>query len=286
MTNIPIKHIAKILLVSITLLLFCNNMFAQNKGGLEELKTQFESFNYASVISKADILLQKKEQFGENELIEIYLLKGISHYSLNQSESVKDCFFEILNLNKNYKINESKVSPKIINEFEKLKIEYGRFITNNESLITVKTDTLYHTDTLYIKESRDIYSGTILRSLAFPGWGHLYSGDKTKGWILTSATTLSLSSMLYFIFDAENKRSQYLSEVDPMLIEKKYTNYNTSYKIRNTLIATYALIWIYTQIDILFLSEIPFVPEISSANVNNAPYSLPPDIQLSFQLQF
>ena len=92
--------------------------------------------------------------------------------------------------------------------------------------------------------------------------------------------------MLYFIFDAENKRSQYLSEVDPMLIEKKYTNYNTSYKIRNTLIATYALIWIYTQIDILFLSEIPFVPEISSANVNNAPYSLPPDIQLSFQLQF
>ncbi|MBU0473955.1 MAG: hypothetical protein KKF62_07295 [Bacteroidetes bacterium] len=286
MTQITNKHISKVLLISILSLLFYFNIFGQNKGGLEELKTQFESFNYSNVISIASILLQDKEQFSEDEIIEIYLVKGISHYSLDQSELVKDCFFEILNLNKNYKINASKVSPKIINEFEKLKIEYGRFITNNESLITVKTDTLYHTDTLYIKESREIYSELIVRSLAFPGWGHLYSGDKTKGWILTSATALSLSSMLYFIFDAENKHSQYLNEVDPLLIEKKYNDYNTSYKIRNTLIATYAIIWIYTQIDILFLSDIPFVPEIGSANVNNAPYYLAPDIQLSFHLQF
>lgn len=276
----------KILIISIITVLIYSTLLGQNKNSLEELKTQFQTFNYSKVISEAESLLANKSQFSDKEIIEIYLIKGISHYTLGQSELMEISFYEILNLNNNYKINSRKVSPKIITKFEKLQLEYGRFISNKESLITVKIDTLYRVDTLLIKPNNNLYSATVVRSLVFSGWGHLYSGNKTKGLILTSASAITLSSMLYFIFDTNNKRSKYLSEISPSQIEKKYKDYNTSYKIRNSLIATYALIWIYTQIDILFLSEIPFVPEVSTANMNNFQYSLPRDIQLSFQFKF
>jgi len=188
-------------------------------------------------------------------------------------------------LNDNYKIDPNKVSPKIINEFEKLKAEYSRFISNNNFLVTVKRDTVHIVDTILVKPDKDIYSAAVVRSMVLPGWGHLYSGNKTKGWILTSASALTLGSMVYFIFDANDKRSQYLNEVDPSLVDEKYNAYNTSYKIRNSLIVMYALFWIYSQIDILFISEIPFIHEVSTANINGFHNSLPPDIQFTFHFQ-
>lgn len=276
----------KLILLIIFFQFFTFGVFAQNRVALDTLNTQFQSFNYSGVISIAEDLLKSKNQFSENELIEIYLIKGISHFSLGQSNLVKDSFFEILNLNGDYKINSSEVSPKIINEFEKIGNEYRRFISNKESLITVKTDTLVQIDTLYIQSSTDLYSESIIRSIAIPGWGHLYSGNETKGLIIASVSALTLGSMIYFIVDADNKRSKYLNEINPLLIDKKYNDYNTSYKIRNSLIATYAVIWIYTQIDILFLSEIPYIPEIGSSNNNSSANFIPSDIQFSFQLQF
>ena len=276
----------KTILINILFLFLSLNIFGQNNNKLEELKTQFQSFNYSKVINLADSLLNNKNQFSEIELIDIFLIKGISHYSLGQESLVKDSFSEILSLNSSYKINTTEVSPKIINEFEKLKSEYNRFISNNKSLVVVKTDTLYQVDTLVIKPNRDIYSATVIRSLALPGWGHIYSGHKTKGWIITSVSTITLGSMLYFIFDTSSKRSEYLNEGNPLLIEDKFNDYNASYKIRNSLIATYALIWIYTQIDILFLSDIPFVPEVTTVNIGNSPHVFPSDVQLSFHLQF
>lgn len=275
----------KLILLGIFSFLVSASIFGQNKTSLKELQFQFQSFNYSNVINLADNLLQNKSRFNEDDLIEIYLLKGISHYSLGQSDSVKSSFYEILNLNDNYKIDPNKVSPKIINEFEKLKAEYSRFISNNNSLVTVKRDTVHIVDTILVKPDKDIYSAAVVRSMVLPGWGHLYSGNKTKGWILTSASALTLGSMVYFIFDANDKRSQYLNEVDPSLVDEKYNAYNTSYKIRNSLIVMYALFWIYSQIDILFISEIPFIPEVSTANINGFHNSLPPDIQFTFHFQ-
>ncbi len=274
------------ILIIYCIILFTFNISAQNKDGLEEIKSQFQSFNYSNVITIAEKMLQDESRYNDDELIEIYLLKGISHYSLKQADEVKSCFYEMLKLNRNYKIEPSRVSPKIITEFEKAKIEYEQIISNNESSVIVKTDTLYSVDTLYVEPDRDVYSSAMIRSIILPGWGHLYAGHKTKGLILTSASALTLGSMLYYIIDANDKRSRYLNELDPELIDQKYDEYNSSYKIRNILFVTYALIWIYSQLDILFISEIPYVPGISTANRVNFPHSYPADVQLNWRFQF
>ena len=275
----------KLIVTSILLALFCTVIYGQNKADLKKLNREFQLFNYSKVISLADGFIADKGGFSKDELIEIYLLKGISHYSLGESELVKESFFEILNLDNNYKINSSQVSPKIIREFEKLRIEYDRTNIKKEFTSVVKIDTLYKVDTLLLKPNNKLYSETVIRSMVFPGWGHFYSGNRTKGWILSAANSVTLGSMLYFIYDTNRKESSYLNEIDPTLIEEKYSYFNKSYKIRNSLIAAYAVLWIYTQIDILFFSEIPFVPVVNTSAFNNSTNSFPTDIQFTMQFQ-
>ena len=94
----------------------------------------------------------------------------------------------------------------------------------------------------------------MLRSLILPGWGHFYSSDDTKGYILSSLSAVTLGVMIYSIFDTQTKENEYLAETTPLLIQEKYGQYNSSYKTRNILIASYALLWMYSQIDLLYFS--------------------------------
>ena len=123
------------------------------------------------------------------------------------------------------------------------------------------------------------------RSILFPGMGHLYLSNNAKGWILTSLNTAALGSMLYFIFDSRNKELDYLEQTEPALINEKYDKYNTSYKIRNTLIITYAVIWIYSQIDLLFFSDDEISNKINTILLTD--YFTPgsPRIQLSIKFE-
>ena len=275
----------KFIISVIFLSLLTTSIFGQSKKNLGRLNKEFQLFNYSKVVFLANEFLSQKEAFTTKELIEIYLLKGISHYSLGQSESVNNSFYEILKYDSNYQINPSEVSPKIIRVFEEIKAKYA--LNNRKNIqIVEKTDTLYSVDTLIIKTDSRFYSETIIRSMVYPGWGHLYSGNKTKGWLFTSVNTILLGSMVYFIYDTNQKESDYLSEIDPKVIDEKYDSYNKSYKIRNSIIITYALAWIYTQIDMLFFSEIPFVPIINSTALNNSTNIFPTDFQLTMQFQF
>jgi hypothetical protein len=129
-------------------------------------------------------------------------------------------------------------------------------------------------------------NSAIAKSLIVPGWGHLHLKNNTKGWILTTASTAILGSMIYFILDANKKENNYLAETNATLIQQKYGDYNSSYKIRNLLIASYAAIWLYSQIDILFFSK-----ELGSENIslNNSANYYPRNrnnIVVSFQIPF
>ena len=85
--------------------------------------------------------------------------------------------------------------------------------------------------------------------------GQIYLDNKTKGWITTTVSTINLGALIYFIFDAKSKEDAYLKESNKSLMQQKYNNYNSSYKTRNILIASYVAIWLYSQIDMLFFSN-------------------------------
>ncbi len=81
------------------------------------------------------------------------------------------------------------------------------------------------------------------------------------------------------------KEKDYLIEIDPSLIQIKYDSYNKSYKIRNVLIISYLVIWIYSQLDLFFFNDNEFYID----NVNNTSNLMmvkPPNIQFNLRVPF
>jgi tetratricopeptide (TPR) repeat protein len=245
----------KIILLLSSLFLISNGTInAAANDSLEILKDKFNSFEHVEVIKMSNSLLKNKDNFSSSELIEIYRMKGISHYTLAEDEAAKRSFREILQIDPAFELNPSVTSPKIITFFNELKISYEEEI-KQEPLVLIKVDTVYVPQEVPMVVGIENYRSSISKSLILPGWGHLASNEKTKGVILTGLSSLSAASFLYFLFDTNKKEKDYLNEKNGERILQKYDEYNFSYKMRNISIITFAVTWIYSQIDLLFFTN-------------------------------
>lgn len=103
--------------------------------------------------------------------------------------------------------------------------------------------------------SRSIMNKSVLYSLLLPGLGHLKRESSTKGWLLFGAGIITLSGSVYYIIDTNQKEKDYLNASKKAEIEYKYETYNTAYKRRNLFIIAYATVWVFSQLDLLFLSQ-------------------------------
>ena len=238
------------------LILICSStlpIFSQAIVDINNLQNLYESFNYQKVISQSEELLLDKERFTKENLIIIYTLKASSQYSISDFENSRKSFIEILKIDENFDLDSSQFSPKLVDFFNDVKKEFLE-------ILDVKEESDLHKSNLDknpVLDSNNYNEKNIAiaKSIILPGLGHLHLNDNPKGWILTSASTITLGSMIYFIFDAQNKEKEYLAQTKPDLIKMKYDSYNGSYKIRNFLIGTYIAIWLYSQIDMLFFSD-------------------------------
>jgi len=122
----------------------------------------------------------------------------------------------------------------------------------------------------------------MLRSIVLPGMGHIFIGEKTKGLILTSLSAVSFCSMIYLIFNTNKRQNDYQSETDPNLMVERYNDYNNSYKFRNASIITFAVIWLYSQVDILFFIDFENEIDLSSQKLPQLKYDAFRGIQLCY----
>ncbi|MCB0732713.1 MAG: hypothetical protein KDC88_16940, partial [Ignavibacteriae bacterium] len=144
---------------------------------------------------------------------------------------------------------------KLVDLFTNVKDEFLDILNaKDEKRQTLSESEITSTD-LQQNVILDDFHTAVAKSLIIPGWGHLQLENSTKGWILTSVSTVTLGSMIYFVFDANSKEKDYLAETNANMISLKYNDYDKSYKIRNSLIAAYAAVWLYSQIDLLFFSN-------------------------------
>ena len=223
---------------------------AQEKN-IIQLENEFQSFNYRNVINLADEILKEKTFFTNDELQQIYLLKGISQFSLNDERGARESFIELLKIDENYKPDPVEVSPKIIRFFEDVKNEYLQIMEEEPKEQIVKVDTIFVKEPVYIQSN---LKNILSRSVVWPGWGHLYSGQKTKGILLTAVSAGLIGGSIYFAIDAREKEKDYLSETQTKIIQQKYEDYNKAYKTRNIFLFSYLAVWLYSQSDILFFN--------------------------------
>ena len=268
----------KILLVKIIVLIFAAALYGQN-ADFQKLKLEFESFEYVKVIKLSDQLL-KKHSLPDTTLINIYLIRALSFYSIGNEDSCKISFGEILKVNKNFIPDPSIISPKIITLFNEVKSEFIR--NENPKAFEDSVETL---------KPALVFDGALMRECAvrnilLPGWGQMYSGNSIKGIILSAISASTLASMIYFIADANKKENEYLNSTTQSLIQEKYNAYNKSYKIRNVFIISYAAVWLFGQLDLFFLSDTnTFLKESSQLNLSLSPYNTE-NFQVSFKIPF
>jgi hypothetical protein len=190
------------------------------------------------------------------ELIEIYRMKGISHYALLDDSEARLSFIEILRIDSSYTLDPSSTSPKIITFFNEVKAEYLASIKGKEKHIVVtKYDTVYVTE--IVRDSLAEYNlkNAIVRSVFFPGTGHLYLKSDIKSWVLTLLSAATMGTGIYYIIDTNRKEKIYLEERDPNEVAEKYNDYNFSFRMRNLAFISFAALWIYSQLDLLFFIE-------------------------------
>lgn len=237
-------------LVLFLLFLFYILAAAQHSSdAVEDVAAPFKSFKYSEVIDIADSILAQDSLLSSSDLMEIHRMKALAHFSLGEELFAKNCFYEILKINPRFKLDPVQNSPKIISFFNQIKLDYL------QNQITIKDSTPSEeikepAKTTFSSYSQKNIKSAIVKSLVLPGWGHLYLDKKKSGIVLLMGSIITIPSMIYFIFDTNQKEKDYLNQTNFNDIQNRYDEYNQSYKIRNGLIAGYTLIWIYSQWDL------------------------------------
>ncbi|MFO7447028.1 MAG: hypothetical protein R6W90_11715 [Ignavibacteriaceae bacterium] len=241
--------------IIIILLILPAAIFAQeNSDSLKSINQKFQAFEYEEVIFEADSLLNFKDSISINLLLDIYRMKGISHFTLLQDRLAEHSFIEIIKIDTAYTLDSAKTSPKIISFYNEIRNEY---IKQQEELqkLEARVDTVYISDPSEKINIEEQIKGTVIRSIILPGWGHLYSEQSAKGIILTSLSAVTILSSVYFIFDTNSKEDEYVNTRNPSLIPGKWDDYNSSYKMRNYSLIAFAAVWVYSQLDLLLFSN-------------------------------
>ncbi|MFH1195154.1 MAG: hypothetical protein V1720_05550, partial [bacterium] len=225
---------------------FSTVILCQQKITVRDVESKFQALEFASVIQLVDSLFSLNEEMDSETKINLLIWKGVSYYSLGDNKQTRKCFIEILKLDRDFTPDPVIISPKIIDYFNNIREEFHNIVPLQQKI--TNPDSVATTYSAPLQINSALYKNAVARSLIFPGWGHLYSNQTTKGWILTTASVAAAASIVYLIFDTDSKERSYLNEANTLLIQQKYDKYNTSYKFRNAAIISYAVIWLYSQL--------------------------------------
>src|SRR5574338_132771 len=146
-----------------------NKDSAAAQDSLSLMKKKFDQFKYVEVVTMANKLLLKKVPFTKTDILGIYKLKGISHYSLSEDDAAKKSFIEILRIDTSYTLDSTKISPKIISFYNQVKQNYIQQQKEIEANTVVRIDTVYVPKIEYDAEHEWKLKNAIARSLIVPG---------------------------------------------------------------------------------------------------------------------
>jgi hypothetical protein len=225
----------------------------------EKLRDLFQEFRYQEVVLQAETLLAQPERMPVTEKCEILRLLALSYYARQDMQGALKNFAGILKLDNHYRLDPLEHSPKILAFFEEIRHQTQAADPlyapqKQDSLLTAVI--LINTDSL-----KQTAFEQMALSIVLPGSGQIAYGRKTKGWLLLGSNIVLLSGYIYFSFETNRLEEEYLQATQPEDIAAAWDDYNRTYKNRNLALGGFALLWLYTQIDFIFLSPPGAQPE-------------------------
>ena len=131
-------------------------------------------------------MILNDQQLTDNEKIDLFTMCGVSNYSLGNFEKARKSFISLLKIDDDYELDPAFISPKIITLFKNIKNDYHEItnnISNPDEQIEVPVDTEENSNPklweIYKERNSDL-KGAFVKSMLFPGLGHLHMGEKNQ----------------------------------------------------------------------------------------------------------
>ena len=233
----------------------------------ERLNALYQEFRYQEVIRQGEDYLHQKQDIAVAEKCEILRLIALSYYARQDMHGALKNFSEILKYDNNYRLDPIKNSPKIMAFFEEIRHQY--FESRETSNEQREDSLLVLPATIFTDSIKTVAYQRMAISFVLPGSGQISRGQKTKGWLLLGGNMALLGASIYFTVETDRLYDQYLQVVDPDKITAAYDSYDQAYRKRNLALTGFVLIWLYTQIDFLFIppsankrAAVSFYPDI------------------------
>lgn len=260
----------KILIV----LLFATSYSIAQESTYIKIKKLFDDFEYEKVLQVSNDIATQAD-INDSLKVEVYLMRAVSFFYFQNEDQTKKSFVSMLELKNSFTLDPDLYNPRFYDLFDQVKREFARPPDNE----IVKQDSLARIPQ-FIYDQQKLFKQAAVKNILVPGWGQLAVNQSIKGWILTTLSTANLGFMAYYAIETNKKEDAYLKETNKSLISQKYSDYNSSYKSRNLFIVSYLAIWLYSQLDLHFLTN--SISESESINTNSISIS---NKDLSFSLR-
>ncbi len=213
----------------------CRPATAQTSS-LDSLRAAFEAMRYDQAVEIGQRILSQPGARTPEELSATHELLGIIAYNQNRTSAARAHFESLLSLEPDYELDPLYASPKVRDFFRRIKRSWQPGSIPSETPVR------------YIRVP-DPRLGAAWRSLVFPGWGHLYRGERKLGRALVgSAACLAAATGVFYGYERK-ARDEYLSATDPAEIARMYDRYNRYYRLRHRAATMLGLLWLGAYLD-------------------------------------
>ena len=240
-TTVPSSRAASTALIPALFVVLCT-MLSVNAGSAQDIvrpldraERAVEALDYTRARTELEALISNPSSLTIADLARAHLLLGIVDYSENNIQNARSRFVSALQLDPSIKPDPRTVSPKIVSFFGSLQAE---------AVVRSDADIRYVT----IVDNRP---AAALRSMVLPGWGQFYKGERTKGFVASTAWVGTSGATVASAIAERRARNLYLDETDPNQVAARFDTWNSRQKMRKTFLASMAVVWLAAYVDAL-----------------------------------
>lgn len=206
--------------------------------GVEGVREAYEKLLFDLALARADSIIQSGEQ-NPDDLVEVHTIAALVHIARNQPSAARPHFLSALSIDPDLELNPTIASPQALELFRQAQEE----ILSGDDHGTAST--------IRYLRVYDARPAAAYRSMLIPGWGQIYKGQRTRGYVFMGMWGATAAGTITAHIIRHDREQSYLDETDPTRVQDRFDDFNRWHKLRNNLAIGAALTWFVSYLDAL-----------------------------------
>lgn len=189
-------------------------------------------------VNQQVVILTSSSEINDLDKAILWLTLGCSEAMLGNNEQSAIAFSKSLEHHSELSVTAADLPPPVWSIYREVKSQFKPKLI--EALPTVENKNITAKKKLsqpvlnVSKNGEYLLKTSALKSLIFPGWGHLSEGRETGKYIITAEIVL-ISGYIFAAIQTAEARDEYLKARDHRIIEERYEKYNDLSRLSKSL---------------------------------------------------